>query len=62
MSKNEVESCCEQKYPTHGETDSFVLLRSQSYKIKLVFKKSKFVLNPLTMSYLNLDLTTILLQ
>ncbi len=34
----------------------------QSYKRNLVLKKSKFVLNLLTVCYLNLDLTTVLLQ
>jgi len=39
--------------------------RSQSNKINLVLKKSKFSklgLNSLTVHYLNIDLTTVLLQ
>jgi len=35
---------------------------SQSFKRNLVFKKSKLVLNLLTLRYLNLNLTTILFQ
>jgi len=34
---------------------------SQSYKRNLVFKKSKLVLNSLTVCYFNLDDTTVLL-
>ncbi len=40
----------------------FVYTRSQSYKRNLDFKKFKLVLNLLTLRYLNLDLTTMLLQ
>ncbi len=40
-------------------TQHFVKNRSQSYERNLIFKKSKFVLNLLTVHYLYLDLITV---
>jgi len=48
-------------YPP-GHDVIFGQSRSQSYEINLVLKKYQLVLNSLTLCYLILDLTTVLLQ
>jgi len=56
-----IEKCCGRSLLPHTpwpEQNNDVI-RRQSYKINLVLKKSKFVLNLLTVRYINLDLSAI---